>query len=72
MAEPVVRLTVNLTEEAAQKLQELATQLGTNRTTALHKAIFTTAFLRQEEKDGGVVQVKNPTKNTIQEVRVKS
>jgi hypothetical protein len=70
MAEPVVRLTVNLTPEVAEALAKLADSLGTNKTTALHKAILTTELLATKEEEGSVVQVKNDEKQTVQQMRV--
>jgi hypothetical protein len=70
MAEPVVRLTVNLTQEAADALAKLAETLGTNKTTALHKAILTTELLASREEDGAIVEVKDDQKKTVQKLSV--
>jgi hypothetical protein len=70
MAEPVVRLTVNLTQDAAEALSKLADMLGTNKTTALHKAILTTELLAAQEEEGAVVQLRNEKKDSVQALRV--
>jgi hypothetical protein len=60
MAEPVVRLTVNVSPEVASLLDELANNLmKTNKTQALNQAITTTAAMYKAQADGGQVVVKN-------------
>jgi predicted transcriptional regulator len=60
MAAPVVRLTVNVSPEVAQLLDELADDLmKTNKTQALNQAITTTAALYKAQAAGGQVVVKN-------------
>lgn len=59
MAAPVVRLTVNVSPEVAQLLDELADKfMNTNKTQALNQAITTTATLYKAQADGGQVVVK--------------
>ena len=59
MAEPVVRLTVNVSPEVAQLLDDLAqNQMKTTKTQALNQAIATTAALYKAQADGGQVVVK--------------
>lgn len=59
MGDPVVRLTVNVTPEVANALDELATLLGTTKTQALNQAIVTVTYLyRAQECNGGQVVVR--------------
>jgi predicted transcriptional regulator len=59
MAEPVVRLTVNVSPEVAALLDELAANLKTSKTQALNQAITTTAAMYKAQAAGGQVVVKN-------------
>jgi predicted transcriptional regulator len=59
MAEPVVRLTVNVSPEVAKLLEDLASQLKTTKTQALNQAIATTAQLYQATANGAKVIVKD-------------
>jgi predicted transcriptional regulator len=59
MADPVVRLTVNVSPAVAAALEELATDLmKTNKTQALNQAITTTAAIYKAQAAGGEVVVK--------------
>ena len=58
MAEPVVRLTANLSPQVAELLNNLAAQLGTTKTQALNQAIVTAARLYDASSKGARVIVK--------------
>src|ERR1700728_2493041 len=58
MANEVVRLNANLQPEAANALDDLATRIGGNRTTALHQAILLADLLYAEADDRGTIQIK--------------
>ena len=58
MSEPVVRITVNVSPEVAQLLEELAKTMQTTKTQALNQAITTTAAMYQAQAAGGKVVVK--------------
>jgi len=58
MADPVVRLTVNVSPEVAQLLEGLAADLKTTKTQALNQAMATTAAMYKATADGGQVIVK--------------
>ena len=58
MAEPVVRITVNVSPEVAQLLEELAKTMQTTKTQALNQAITTAAAMYQAQAAGGKVVVK--------------
>lgn len=54
MADPVVRLTVDVSLDVADALDELANLLGITRTQALNQAIVTASYLyRAQEANGG-------------------
>ena len=58
MAGQVVRLNANLQPEVATALDDLATRIGGNKTTALHQAILLADLLYREADDRGTIQVK--------------
>lgn len=58
MAEPVVRLTVNVSPEVARLLDGLAIELNTTKTQALNQAIATTAAIYKATADGGEVVIQ--------------
>jgi len=58
MADPVVRLTVNVSPEVAKMLENLAANLNTTKTQALNQAIATTAAMYEATSGGGQVIVK--------------
>ncbi len=63
MADPVVRLTVNVSPEVALLLEDLATnQMKTTKTQALNQAIATTAAMYKAKAAGGQVVVKHGNK----------
>ncbi|MDZ8187450.1 MAG: ribbon-helix-helix protein, CopG family [Nostoc sp. ChiSLP02] len=66
MANEKKRITVSLTQEAIDKLKELAQQRGITATAVLNQAIATEDFLAKESKDGKVLIRKND--GTIKEV----
>lgn len=68
MAEPVVRLTVNVSPEVAQLLDELAGNLNTSKTQAVNQAITTAAAMYQAQSEGGQVVIKKG--NTEQAVNL--
>jgi predicted transcriptional regulator len=68
MAEPVVRLTANISPEVAKLLEDLADSLNTTKTQALNQAIATTAALAKASSSGGRVVVKKG--NTEQAVHL--
>jgi predicted transcriptional regulator len=59
VADPVVRLTVNVSPEVAALLEELANEMNTNKTQALNQAITTTAAIYKAQAEGGQVVVKH-------------
>jgi predicted transcriptional regulator len=59
MADPVVRLTVNVSPEVAKLLDELSSELKTSKTQALNQAITTTAAMYKAQAEGGQVVVKH-------------
>lgn len=60
MADPVVRLTVNVSPEVAALLEDLATNhMKTTKTQALNQAIATTAALYKASAAGGHVVIRN-------------
>jgi predicted transcriptional regulator len=66
MADPVVRLTANLSPQVAAQLDSLAALLRTTKTQALNQAITTAVALYRAQEAGGQVVVRNG--NTQQEV----
>lgn len=58
MADPVVRLTVNVSPEVAKLLDQLASNLNTTKTQALNQAITTTAAVYKATAEGGRVVVR--------------
>ncbi len=63
MADPVVRLTVNVSPEVASLLDELANDLmQTTKTQALNQAITTVTAMYKAQADGGQLVVKNGNK----------
>lgn len=72
MAKPVVRLTVNLSLEAAEALKDLAASLGTTQTNALHHAILTTQLLQRMSDNGGTVLVREKGDGPVREVDLSS
>jgi predicted transcriptional regulator len=66
VAEPVVRITVNVSPEVAQLLEDLASRMKTTKTQALNQAITTTAAMYQAAAGGGQVVVrKGNTEQTV-------
>lgn len=59
MAPDKKRITVSLTQDAIDKLKELADQRGITATAVLNQAIATEDFLAKESKDGKVLIRKN-------------
>ena len=68
MADPVVRLTVNISPEVARLLDELAEKMHTTKTQALNQAITTTAAMYEAKDNGARVVVKKG--NTEQSVNL--
>jgi predicted transcriptional regulator len=58
VADPAVRLTVNLSVEVAQLLQDLADLMLTSKTQAINQAIATTAAIYKAKAAGGQLVVK--------------
>lgn len=58
MAEPVVRITVNVSPEVASQLQDLADKMHTTKTQAINQAIATTAAIYDAEAHGGEAIIK--------------
>jgi predicted transcriptional regulator len=58
MADPVVRLTVNVSPEVAQLLDSLAGKMRTTKTEALNQAIATMAVMYDAKDAGGEVVIK--------------
>ncbi|HEY9418458.1 MAG TPA: hypothetical protein VIQ30_27150 [Pseudonocardia sp.] len=73
MADPVVRLTANVSPAVADELDSLAKLLGTNKTQALNQAIVTaSALYKAQEVDGGTVLVqKGKTQEVVELPTVK-
>jgi predicted transcriptional regulator len=65
MADPVVRVTVNVSPAVAQQLEDLAEQMGTTKTQALNQAISSTAALYDAQAHGGKIVVENGDKKTV-------
>jgi Ribbon-helix-helix protein, copG family len=59
MAPEKKRITISLTQDAIDKLKELADQRGITATAVLNQAIATEDFLAKESKDGKVLIRKN-------------
>jgi hypothetical protein len=59
MAPEKKRITVSLTQDAIDKLKELADQRGITATAVLNQAIATEDFLAKESRDGKVLIRKN-------------
>jgi hypothetical protein len=70
MSNAVVRLTVNLSPTAADKLASLASDWGVNRTEALHRAIFTTALLQEKVHAGAKLLFSTGPGDKLQEVEL--
>lgn len=70
MAQPVVRLTVNVTPEVAKMLDEITEHMGSTKTQALNQAIATTATLYKAEAEGDEAVVRNKSKNTSRKVKL--
>jgi predicted transcriptional regulator len=71
VANPVVRLTVNVSPEIAELLDDLAkNKMQTTKTEALNQAIATTAALYKATEAGGEVVVKKG--NTLQPISLPS
>ena len=62
MADPVVRLTVNVSPEIARTLENLANTMKTSKTQAINQAIATTAAMYKAEAEGGKLVVTNGSK----------
>jgi predicted transcriptional regulator len=58
MAEPVVRVTVNVSPEVASQLESLAEKMHTTKTQAINQAIATTAAIYEAEENGGEAIIK--------------
>jgi predicted transcriptional regulator len=68
MADPVVRITVNVTPEVAAQLDELAAKMNTTKTQAINQAITTIAAMYREQESGGELVVKRG--NTQQSIEL--
>lgn len=64
---PVVKLTVNLAEDVAQALKEMADRRGISITEAVRRAISTEKFIEDETAAGSKVLVEDKDK-TIRQV----
>lgn len=53
------RMTIYLSKELADKLEQLSRDLGISQTEALRRAIATEAYLRKEIDNGGKLLIKN-------------
>ena len=58
MADPVVRITVNVSPEVANLLEDLADKMHTTKTQAINQAIVTTAAMYDAEANGGEAIIK--------------
>ena len=65
-AKKVVKLTVNLSEEAYEALKSLADQQKTTVTDALRKAIGTEKYVRDQQASGAKILVQDTDKNIQQ------
>jgi predicted transcriptional regulator len=65
MAQPVVRLTANVSPAVADLLDSLAERLGTSKTEALNQAIVTAATLYDEAEGGQVIIKKGNTQREV-------
>ena len=63
-----VKLTVNLPEQTAAALKEIADTRGTTVTEALRQVIESQRFLNGEIQSGNNVLIQNPTDSTIRQV----
>jgi predicted transcriptional regulator len=59
MADPVVRITVNVSPEVAGQLEDLANKMHTTKTQAINQAIATTAAIYEAESRGGQAVIKH-------------
>lgn len=62
MVKKVVKLSVNLSEDVAGALKDLATHEGISMTEALRRAIGTEKFLRDEISKGHKVLIEDDEK----------
>jgi Ribbon-helix-helix protein, copG family len=53
------RMTIYLSKELADKLEQLSYGLGISKVEALRRAIATEAYLRKEIDNGGTLLIKN-------------
>jgi hypothetical protein len=63
-----VRLTVNLSDEVAQALRELAEKRGTTVSEALRRAISTEKFINDKIEKGERVLLEDPDGNKQREI----
>lgn len=68
MANPVVRLTVNLDPDVADQLKGLAKQWDTTTTAALHRSIATTALLQERLDEGAKILLQNKDEREVREM----
>jgi hypothetical protein len=55
----VVKMTINISKEAADAVRKLASEKGTTVTNIVNKAIATEEFLQQEIQKGSRIQVED-------------
>jgi predicted DNA-binding protein len=58
-----VKVSVNLTPEDIQTLEELAQQLGTSKTDILRRAIASEKFLREAQKSNKKILIEDNDKS---------
>jgi hypothetical protein len=64
----VVKLTVNLSNDVYETLQNLATQQGTTITDALRKAISTEDFFRSQKDKGSDILIQEKDTKQLRQV----
>lgn len=62
------RLSVNLDDEVAAALEEVASRRGVSITEALRHAISTEFFIGKQIEAGKRVLIADPTEDTVQQV----
>jgi predicted DNA binding CopG/RHH family protein len=62
------KITVRLTEAQIEKLKKLANSQGITATAALHKAIETENYIRNEIEQGSKILIQHKDQKIIQEL----
>lgn len=62
------RMTVDLSDDAFEAVEEIAGELSTTKSEALRKALALMRFAVQERKKGGKLVIEDPKENVKKEI----